>query len=60
MTLDEAIERNYTTAKELSLDGSPTRARAVRLGIEALKAYRQARQEGQLSPKELLLGETEK
>lgn len=57
MTLTKAIKalRLLSWGNKLPL---AERIEAAKLGIEALKAYRQARQEGKLSPDELLPGET--
>ena len=55
MKLERAIEILTSAAIPY---GNPDIIEATKLGIEDLKAYRQARQEGQLSPDELLPGET--
>jgi len=57
MTLTEAIQI-LSLCKECSFDGpADALEEAHQLGIEALKAYRLARQDRQLSPEELLPGE---
>lgn len=58
MTADQAI-KELEKQKALTQHCSIARTKAIQLGIEALKWLRQARNEKQISPKELLPGETE-
>ena len=59
MTIDDAIYE-LNSPDDLTFNRHTVEfGAALQLGIEALKAWRQAKMEGKLSPKELLPGETE-
>jgi hypothetical protein len=58
MTLDEAIRQNENTVDKLKAEGFPTRARAVRLGNEALKRIQECRLADYMIKEDLLPGET--
>jgi hypothetical protein len=58
MTLKESIEYMEQGIRHQGHRQIIIPVEAAQLGVEALKAYQQARQEGQLSPDELLPSET--
>jgi len=59
MTLDEAIRQNENTVDKLKAEGFPTRARAAKLGNEALKRIQECRLADYMIKEDLLPGETE-
>jgi len=58
MTLDKAIAVLEALYRGGMPPSHPHPKEALRIGSEAIKAYKLARQEGRLSPDELLPGET--
>ena len=58
MTLDETIKEYETALENQCLNPIHLPKKATRLGLEALRAYKLARQDRQLSPDELLPSET--
>lgn len=58
MTLEEAIDRNVELTGELIEEERWAKARAIKLGIEALKDKVKARRHGHAYSSRLLPGET--